>query len=281
MLEIAGAPSSRNRLSGLRGHPMRDLPAKPTRNWPLWIGVVAFLAAMTVWSAHGIGFSLTEILCNVAGGTRLIEESWPPDFGFLPRLAEPMLETVFIAIIGTVVGGILAIPVAVLAARNLAPDRITWFADRNFMNILRTLPDLFWAMLFATAVGFGPVAGSLALTVFTVAVISKLWSESLESIDMGLPEAIRASGGNWLQMVQFGAVPQAMQHYVSYALYAFELNIRASVVLGLVGAGGIGMILETQRANFEYERVTMIILAVLVAVLIIEQISESIRKRLA
>ncbi len=257
-----------------------NLPARPTRNWTLLLGVTGFLVAMTVWSAYGIGFSLTEILCNIAGGTRLIEESWPPDFGFLPRLAEPMLETVFIAIIGTVVGGILAIPVAVLAARNLSPDKFTWFLDRNFMNTLRTLPDLFWAMLFATAVGFGPVAGALALIVFTVAVISKLYSESLESIDMGLPEAIRAVGGNWFQMVQFGAIPQALQHYVSYALYAFELNIRASVVLGLVGAGGIGMILETQRANFEYERVTMIILAVLVAVLIIEEISESIRKRL-
>ena len=260
---------------------MTDLPARPPRNWMLVAGVTGLLVAMTVWSAYGIGFSLTEILCNIAGGTRLISESWPPDFGFLPRLAEPMLETVFIAIIGTVVGGILAIPVAVLAARNLSPDKITWFVDRNFMNTLRTLPDLFWAMLFATAVGFGPVAGALALSVFTVAVISKLYSESLESIDMGLPEAIRAVGGNWFQMIQFGAIPQALQQYVSYALYAFELNIRASVVLGLVGAGGIGMILETQRANFEYERVTMIILAVLVAVLIIEQVSESIRKRLA
>ncbi len=257
-----------------------SLPTKPPRNWPLWIGVTALLAVMTVWSANGIGFSATELACNIAGGTRLIEESWPPDFAFLPRLAGPMLETLYIAIIGTVVGGILAIPVAVLAARNLTPNRPTWFVDRNFMNILRTLPDLFWAMLFATAVGFGPVAGALALTVFTVAVISKLYSESLESIDMGLPEAIRAAGGSWLQMIQFGALPQAAQQYVSYALYAFELNIRASVVLGLVGAGGIGMILETQRANFEYERVTMIILAVLVAVLIIEEVSEAIRKRL-
>jgi len=257
------------------------VPAKPRTNWLAVAGIIALLVAITLWSAYGIGFSLTEILCNIAGGTRLIQESWPPDFGYLPRLAGPMLETVFIAIIGTVVGGILSIPVAVLAARNLTPNLPAWLVDRNFMNVLRTLPDLFWAMLFATAVGFGPVAGALALTVFTVAVISKLYSESLEAIDMGLPEVIDAAGGSWLQMIQFGAIPQALQHYVSYALYAFELNIRASVVLGLVGAGGIGMILETQRANFEYERVTIIILAVLVAVLIIEQVSESIRKRLA
>jgi len=259
---------------------VNSMPVRPPRSWPLRVGVMLLLIATTVWAANGIGFSLTEILCNIAGGTRLIAESWPPDFRFLPALAAPFMETVFIAIIGTVVGGILAIPVAVLAARNLTPNRPTWLVDRNFMNVLRTLPDLFWAMLFATAVGFGPVAGSLALSVFTVAVISKLWSESLEAIDMGACEAVRAAGGSWLQMVQFGALPQAVQHYVSYALYAFELNIRASVVLGLVGAGGIGMILETQRANFEYERVTMIILAVLVAVLIIEEISERIRKHL-
>ena len=260
---------------------MTAVPQKPARNWLLWGGTAAFLVAMTWWSARGIGFSLTELICNLPGGSRLLQESWPPDFGFLPRLYAPFMETLYIAIIGTVVGGILAIPVAVLAARNLTLGRLVWFTDRNFMNILRTLPDLFWAMLFATAVGFGPVAGALALSVFTIAVISKLWSESLEAIDMGMPEAVRAAGGTWLQMIQFGAIPQGLQHYVSYALYAFELNVRSSMVLGLVGAGGIGMILETQRANFEYERVTMIILAVLVAVLVIEQISESIRKRLA
>lgn len=257
-----------------------SVPAKPGRNWWLWGGAAGFLAAMTIWSAYGIGFSLAELLCNLGSGSRLLQESWPPDFAFLPRLYEPFMETVYIAIIGTVVGGLLAVPIAVLAARNLSLGKFIWFADRNFMNILRTLPDLFWAMLFAAAVGFGPVAGALALSVFTIAVVSKLWSESLEAIDMSLPEAVRSVGGSWLQMVQFGALPQALQHYVSYVLYAFELNVRASMVLGLVGAGGIGMILETQRANFEYERVTMIILAVLVAVLIIEQISETIRRRL-
>jgi phosphonate transport system permease protein len=257
------------------------MPVKPARNWWLWGSSISFLVAMTWWSALGIGFSVTELMCNIAGGTRLLHESWPPEFSFLPRLIEPFMETIYIAIIGTVVGGILAIPIAVLAARNLTLGPLIWFADRNFMNVLRTLPDLFWAMLFATAVGFGPVAGALALSVFTIAVVSKLWSESLESIDMGLPEAVRSTGGTWLQMVQFGAIPQGLQHYVSYVLYAFELNVRASMVLGLVGAGGIGMILETQRANFEYERVTMIILAVLVAVLVIEQISETIRKKLA
>ncbi len=255
-------------------------PEKPPRNWWLWGTALAFLVLMTWWSARGIGFSINELVCNIGGGRRLLQESWPPDFSFLPRLFAPFLETVQIAIIGTVVGAILAIPISVLAARNLTLGMFVWFVDRNFMNILRTLPDLFWAMLFATAVGFGPIAGALALTVFTIAVVSKLYSESLEAIDMGLTEAIRAAGGSWWQMVQYGALPQSLSQYVSYVLYGFELNIRASMILGLVGAGGIGMILETQRSNFEYERVTMIILVVLVAVLVIEQVSAVIRRRL-
>jgi phosphonate transport system permease protein len=260
--------------------PRRTVPAPPPRNWWLWGGAGTYLVAMTWWSGIGIGFSINELACNIGFGGRLLRESWPPDVSFLPRLFAPFLETVQIAIIGTVFGAILAIPISVLAARNLSLNLAVWFADRNFMNALRTLPDLFWAMLFATAVGFGPIAGALALTVFTVAVVSKLYSESLEAIDMGITEAIRASGGSWVQMVQFGAIPQAITHYVSYVLYAFELNIRASMVLGLVGAGGIGMILETERSNFEYERVTMIILVVLVAVLLIEQLSAFVRKRL-
>lgn len=256
------------------------VPPRPARPWGKIAVAVAAVTVMTVWSAWGIGFSVVELMCNIAGGTRLLVESWPPDVSFLPRLFGPFLETLQIALIGTTFGGILAVPVAVLAARTVTPDRVTWFLDRNFMNILRTLPDLFWAMLFATAVGFGPLAGALALTVFTVAVVSKLFSETIEAIDMNLPEAVRATGGGWLHMVRFGALPQVLPQYASYVLYAFELNVRASMVLGLVGAGGIGMILETQRANFEYERVTMIILLVLLAVLVIEQISEAARKRL-
>lgn len=243
--------------------------------------VLVALLAMTWWSARGVGVSLSDLVCNLFQGRRLLAESWPPDFAFLPRVLAPMLQTLQIAFIGTVIGGLLAIPVAVLAARPLAFNRWVWFGDRNLMNILRTLPDLFWAMLFAAAVGFGPFAGALALVVFTIAVISKMYSESLEAIDLHLPEAVEAAGGTWLQMIRYAALPQAWSQYASYLMYAFELNVRASMVLGLVGAGGIGMLLETQRSNFEYERVALIVLCVLVAVLLIEQLSEAVRRRLA
>lgn len=174
----------------------------------------------------------------------------------------------------------IALPIAVLAARTVAPGRATYLFHRNLMNVLRTMPDLFWAMLFASAAGFGPFAGALALSVFTVAVVSKLAWESAESIDLGISEAVRASGGNWLETVRFSVLPQILPQYVSYVLYAFEINIRASTVLGLVGAGGIGMVLNTQRTTFQYSRVTLIMFSVFLVVLVIEQISEAARRRL-
>ncbi len=246
----------------------------------LTVVAVGFVALLTVWSARGIGFSLGELLRNLGKMDRLVAESFPPAWNFWPRLIGPFIETVQIAVIGTLIGGVLALPLSILAARNASPSRIAFWLHRNLMNVLRTMPDLFWAMLFASAVGFGPFAGALALIVFTVAVVSKLTAESIESIDMKLTEAVRASGGNWLEMIRYSVVPQFLPQYVSYVLYAFELNIRASTVLGLVGAGGIGMVLNTQRTTFQYDRVTMIVLFVFLVVLLIEQLSAAARRRL-
>ena len=255
-------------------------PRTTTRQRLLSAVAMAAVAGLTWWSARGIGFSLGELLFNFGKMGRLVGESFPPAWNFWPRLVKPILETLQIAVVGTFFGSIVALPLAVFAARGVSPTKPVYWLHRNAMNLLRTMPDLFWAMLFASAVGFGPFAGSLALTVFTVAVVSKLTSESIESIDMKLTEAVRASGGNWSETVWFSVLPQVWPQYVSYVLYAFELNVRASTVLGLVGAGGIGMVLNTQRTTFQYDRVTMIVLFVFVVVLAIEQLSAAARRRL-
>lgn len=261
---------------------MSTRPSRPARGRGRVLALLAGAAVigLTAWSMVGIGFSLSELLGNANRMNRLIDESFPPAWDFWPRLIGPLLETLQIAVIGSILGGVLALPLAVMAARTVSPNRPLYWLNRNVMNVLRTMPDLFWAMLFASAVGFGPFAGSLALTVFTVAVVSKLTSESIESIDMNLTEAVRATGGNWFETVWFSVLPQALPQYVSYVLYAFELNVRASTVLGLVGAGGIGMVLNTQRTTFQYDRVTMIVLFVFLVVLVIEQISAAARRRL-
>lgn len=261
---------------------MSQTPSVPSRTRERAVGVAALLVVggLTWWSAVGIGFSLSELVLNLGKMGRLVAESFPPAWNFWPRLVGPLLETLQIAVIGTIFGSVIALPLAILAARTVSPAKPLYWLNRNIMNVLRTMPDLFWAMLFASAVGFGPFAGSLALTVFTVAVVSKLTSESIESIDMNLTEAVRAAGGNWRETVRWSVLPQVLPQYVSYVLYAFELNVRASTVLGLVGAGGIGMVLNTQRTTFQYDRVTMIVLFVFAVVLVIEQLSAAARGRL-
>lgn len=265
-------------MSPAASRPRRP-PVTRAARLALWGGLAA-VAALTAWSVLGVGFSLRELFANLGKVDRLLADSFPPDWGFWPRLLAPFLETLQIAVIGTVVGGLLALPVAVLAARPVAPARPVYWLGRTAMNVLRTMPDLFWAMLFASAVGFGPFAGALALTVFTVAVVSKLLSESIEAVDLGLLEAVRGTGGNWPETVKFSVLPQVWPQYVSYVLYAFEINIRASAVLGLVGAGGIGMVLNTQRTTFQYGRVSLIVLTIFLVVLVIEQVSEAARRRL-
>ena len=259
---------------------VRPVPPDHRRRRLAGLAALALVAGVTWWAAAGVGFSIGELVRNAVNLRRLLDDSFPPAWGFWPRILEPFVETIQIAVIGTVVGGLLALPIAVLAARTVAPGRLTYLVHRNLMNVLRTMPDLFWAMLFASAAGFGAFAGALALSVFTVAVVSKLASESVEAIDLGLTEAVRASGGNWLETVRFSVLPQVLPQYVSYVLYAFEINIRASTVLGLVGAGGIGMVLNTQRTTFQYSRVTLIVLSVFLVVLVIEQLSEAARRRL-
>jgi phosphonate transport system permease protein len=148
------------------------------------------------------------------------------------------------------------------------------------MNVVRAVPDLFWAKLLVTAIGIGAFAGSWALSVFSLAVMVKLFSETIDSADPGPLEAARAAGGRHTPVVRTGMLPTVLPAYVAYALYVFELNIRASVVLGLVGAGGIGRVLEAQRQFFKFDRILGILVLIFVVVWIVDQISVALRKRL-
>ena len=148
------------------------------------------------------------------------------------------------------------------------------------MNVVRAVPDLFWAKLLVTAVGIGAFAGSWALSIFSLAVMVKLFSETVDSADPRPLEAARAAGGRHTPAVRTGVLPTVFPSYVAYSLYVFELNIRASIVLGLVGAGGIGRVVEAQRQYFRFDRVLGILLIIFVIVIVIEQISVALRKRL-
>jgi phosphonate transport system permease protein len=257
-------------------------PPKPRPSLALPLGVVAFIVITVValGEPFGIGLDVGAIAESFTRGAGILGELLRPNWAFLPRTVEPMVETFQIAVLGAVLGCGLALPVSFLASRVTAPNRAVFSIDRSVLSVLRAIPDVLWALLFVAAVGIGPLPGILALTVFNVGVVAKLLSETIDGIDQGPIEAARAAGGNRTQAIRWAVFPQVLPNYVAYSLYAFELNIRASAVLGFVGAGGIGNLIFTQYRFFNWSNVSVIVIELFVFVFLIELISIRLRRRL-
>jgi phosphonate transport system permease protein len=257
--------------------------------------VGAVVVAITVFAAAQVGFSIFTLIENIAN-IQNIPNFWPPDFEWAigegswwwfpswdfgaPLRPSPLVETFRIGVLASVFGCAVALPISFMASKVTAPSQMVYMLDKSFMNVIRTIPDLFWAMLFVAGVGGGAFAGVLALFFFTLAIMSKLFSETIDSVDTGPLEAAKATGGSHFPAVRVSVLPQVLPNYVAYSLYVFEISIRASVVLGLVGAGGIGRVLEAQRAFFRFDRVLAIVIMIFILVFIIEQVSVAFRRRL-
>jgi len=260
--------------------------ARPAR--PRWspFAALTLLAgiAITVWCVLpppiGIGFDVGRIAANWARGREILGELFSPNFAFFPQTVRPLIETFQMAVVACVIGCAVALPLAFLASRVTSPGRWVLGLDRSVLNVLRALPDLFYAVVFVAAVGVGPLAGVLALILFNIGVVAKLLSETIDAVDTGPIEAAWAVGATRTQMVRSAALPQVLPNYVAFALYTFELNIRASTVLGIVGAGGLGTTLNTQMRAFNFENVGLVVLELFVLVLLIELVSVSLRRRL-
>jgi phosphonate transport system permease protein len=264
-------------------HPAGGRTARPTPPGPSFAllgGLLVFLA-ITAWAVSSIGPDWGRIADNIGKAGKIISEFWPPDLGFAPRTAEGMIETFQMAVIATAFGSLIALPVAFLASRISAPNSWVFYVDRSILSVVRSVPDILYAIIFVSVLSIGPLAGIPALILFNVGVVGKLLSETVDGIDPGPIEAARATGAGHAQVVWSAVMPQVLPNYVAYALYTFELNIRASAVVGFVGAGGIGLVLDTQRKFFNYDNVAMIVLELFVMVVIIEFISERLRRRLA
>ena len=195
------------------------------------------------------------------------------------RLVGQMWLTIQIALWGTFIAVFLAIPMGLAAARNIAPGWIVW-PMRRVMDILRSIPDLVMGTLFIVAVGLGPLAGVLAIALNTAGVLAKLFSEAVESIDHGPVEGVRATGAGRLHEIVWGVIPQVAPLWTSFALYRFESNSRAATVLGLIGAGGIGQLLFENIQAFNYATVSAIAIVIVIAVTLIDMLSQAMRKRL-
>ena len=194
------------------------------------------------------------------------------------------LETLYIAVLGTTVGTLIAIPLSFLAARNLMRrNRFTmaaYFAVRLAMSIIRSTPTLFWGIIWVIVVGIGPFPGVLAVATFSIGLVSKLFSEAIEAIDWGQVEAMTATGASPLQVLRHGVLPQVTPYMIANVLYCFEVNVHSSTVLGIVGAGGLGLLLQEYIGLFLYPDLAMWMIVVIITTSAIDYSSAAIRRRI-
>lgn len=207
-----------------------------------------------------------------------------PDLSVLPMLGKFARETVEIAVFGTLIGALLAIPVSFFAARNLMrrtlPTTGVYFVLRAVLSVIRTVPTLLWGLLFLVAAGPGAFAGVLAISAFTVGLLAKLYSEAIESIDWGQIEAVTAAGGSPFHVVRFGVVPQVFPFFVAHTLYGFEVNTHSAFVLGFIGAGGMGFIILEFIQQFMYRATGTALIVTAVMTLTIDYSSAWLRARI-
>lgn len=239
-----------------------------------------FAVLLIVWSASGAGWSFTDLIAGIPAIGDFLARSWPPDLSRMENLSRAMIETFQMAVVGTFAGVLLSIPLAMLAARGLMGGRLLYTFSRGLIALFRTVPDLVWALIFVISVGLGPFAGTLALTVDTIGFCGRFFAEAMEDVDQGPREALTAIGARKVDIVACTVIPAAMPSFITTSLFALEKSTRSSVILGLVGAGGIGLELKVAMDLFEYPLAATIIIMIFVLVLIVERAGAIMRNRI-
>ncbi|MCZ8124929.1 MAG: phosphonate ABC transporter, permease protein PhnE [Magnetospirillum sp.] len=247
-----------------------DLPSFVA--WVLFLGLI-------VSAFKGTGFSAEDFLAGLPGIARIAGEMFPPSLERLDKVGLALVETFHMALIGTFAGVILSLPLAVLATRHLTPHAALYHATRATIAFFRTVPDLIWALIFVIAVGLGPFAGTLAIMIDTIGFCGRFFAEAMEETDRAPQEALGAIGAGRSSVIAAAVVPAALPSMLATSLFALEKATRSSVVLGLVGAGGIGIELQVSMELFRYAEASTIILAILVLVIAVEQAGAWLRRR--
>ncbi|MDP1980331.1 MAG: phosphonate ABC transporter, permease protein PhnE [Undibacterium sp.] len=250
-----------------------EAPKRDTGKLLVW-GIVLAILAMS-W--QGADMRPLELLRDSGNMLTYAASFFPPDFHEWRIYLQELLVTLQIAAWGTALAVVCAIPLGLLSSSNIAP---AWVCQpvRRLMDAARAINEMVFAMLFVVAVGLGPFAGVLALFVHTTGILSKLFSEAVEAIDPQPVEGIRATGAHALEEIVYGVLPQVMPLWVSFALYRFESNVRSATVVGMVGAGGIGVILWEVIRAFQYAQTCAVLLMIVLTVSVIDVISSRLRK---
>ncbi len=245
------------------------------------VKILIFLAVIAIysWAWNGLKLDLRSLRDSGGYITDFISRLFPPDLSILDVAWARLLETIQMSLWGTTIGAIMSLPVAILSANNLAPWWVRWAAN-FFQNAVRSVPSIILGLIFVAATGLGAPAGTLALGIYTIGYLGKFYQTAIESVDRYSLEALQVSGASWLQIAQYGVMPQVLPLLFGYTVYMFEYNIRAASVLGVVGAGGIGFELVNYIRGFEYNKATTMMLVLLVVIIFIDLVSNQLRRQL-
>jgi phosphonate transport system permease protein len=258
------------------------LAAAYRRHWLHKAAGLAVVTAVVVACAYAVGlFDLARIAAGVGDFVDLVAEGLPPDFTDWRRWGRPLWDTFAMSVVSTALAVVLSVPLALLAARNTSPHPVVYAVARGALNLLRAVPDLILGILFVAAVGFGVLPGVLALGIHSAGMVGKFFAESIEHLDEATVEAVRSSGARPLQVLLHGVLPPVWPRMADVIVYRWEFNFRASTVVGMVGAGGIGFELIASLRLMNYREVTALLLVVLVLVTLVDGLGNWLRRRFA
>lgn len=243
----------------------------------LFPGLILSLTILYAWALVGVEFNPISIIQYGGKFFELLSWMYPPDFSTFHLFVRPLLQTLQMATLGVFFGALMALPLVVFGSQLVVRSPWIYWPIRTLMNVLRTIPDLLYAVLFVAAMGIGPLAGVGALSFFACAIIAKLTSESADNINPKPIEAIEATGAGKLQVIRYAVIPQLLPAFIDHTIYVFELNVRVATVIAYVGAGGIGTQLITALEWFRYDRAFAVVLTIFVTVIAIDFIANRIR----
>ena len=243
-----------------------------------FIGIL--IVIIYYWAISGTGSSPISLAKGMPFMFDFVSRMFPPDISNLGRFLLKAVETLQMAIVGSTAGALIALPLSFLAARNIMPHRVVYQTVRSIFDICRGINEIVWGLIFVSMVGLGPFPGVLALAVHVTGALGRYFSESIETVDPEIIRAIISTGANKIQVVVRGIFPQVKPLFINYALYYLENNFRAATVLGLVGAGGIGMELLTSMRLFKNQEVLTILIIMVLIVTAIDRFSAFIRKKI-
>jgi phosphonate transport system permease protein len=237
------------------------------------------VVAVLWFTGHQIGMNPGAIVSGLPYMWDFLTRMFPPEIGYVRLLLDATVETIQIAVWGTLIAILLSVPLTILGAGNTSPHPVVFHVTRLFLNALRAINELVFALIFVSAVGLGPFAGVLAIALHATGMLAKFCAEEAEGVDKGQVEALQATGATKMQVILFAVVPQVIPAFISYAIYRLDVSIRSATVLGLVGAGGLGFSLIQTMKLFKYHQTATCILVIFVLVFVSDWICAKLRER--